>query len=144
MKRSNFALRLQPSLLAEARKVAEAEGVALNQLNNVALAEKLSVLRTEAILPNGRRAPASPKRSASTTERVSDSRPSKATNYLMRYRRDAHLREADIFDTRQTAKRDLDLAAGRLRERMAKMRRARGSLKACGMRWKTPRPKRKI
>ena len=33
MKRSNFALRLQPSLLAEARKVAEAEGVALNQVN---------------------------------------------------------------------------------------------------------------
>jgi hypothetical protein len=47
MRRSNFALRLQPSLLAEARKVAEAEGVALNQLINVAVAEKLSALRTE-------------------------------------------------------------------------------------------------
>jgi len=47
MRRSNFALRLQPSLLDEARKVAEAEGVALNQLINVALAEKLSALRTE-------------------------------------------------------------------------------------------------
>jgi hypothetical protein len=46
MKRSNFALRVQPSLLDEARKVAEAEGVALNQLINVALAEKLSALRT--------------------------------------------------------------------------------------------------
>jgi hypothetical protein len=46
MKKSNFALRLQPSLLAEARKVAEAEGVALNQLITVALAEKLSALRT--------------------------------------------------------------------------------------------------
>jgi hypothetical protein len=46
MRKSNFALRLQPSLLAEARKVAEAEGVALNQLINVALAEKLSALRT--------------------------------------------------------------------------------------------------
>ena len=42
MRKSNFALRLQPSLLAEARKVAESEGVALNQLINVALAEKLS------------------------------------------------------------------------------------------------------
>jgi hypothetical protein len=40
-------LRLQPSLMAEARKVAESEGVALNQLINVALAEKLSALRTE-------------------------------------------------------------------------------------------------
>ena len=47
MRKSNFALRLQSSLLAEARKVAEAEGVALNQLINVALAEKLSALRTE-------------------------------------------------------------------------------------------------
>ena len=35
------------SLLEEARKVAEADGVALNQLINVAVAEKLSALRTE-------------------------------------------------------------------------------------------------
>jgi hypothetical protein len=48
MKKSNFALRLQPSLLEEARKSAEEEGVALNQLINVAVAEKLSAMRTEA------------------------------------------------------------------------------------------------
>jgi hypothetical protein len=47
MRKSNFALRLQPSLLDEARKVAKTEGVALNQLINVAVAEKLSALRTE-------------------------------------------------------------------------------------------------
>jgi hypothetical protein len=47
MRKSNFALRLQPSLLEEARKLAEAEGVALNQLINVAVAEKLSAFRTE-------------------------------------------------------------------------------------------------
>ena len=47
MRKSNFALRLQPSLLEEARKLAEAEGVALNQLINIAVAEKLSALRTE-------------------------------------------------------------------------------------------------
>src|SRR5438270_4818029 len=47
MRRSNFALRLQPSLLEEARKAAESEGVALNQLINVAVAEKVSALRTE-------------------------------------------------------------------------------------------------
>jgi hypothetical protein len=47
MRRSNFALRLQPSLLDEARKLAESEGVALNQLINVAVAEKISALRTE-------------------------------------------------------------------------------------------------
>jgi hypothetical protein len=47
MRRSNVALRLQTALLDEARRVAEQEGVALNQLINVAVAEKLSALRTE-------------------------------------------------------------------------------------------------
>jgi hypothetical protein len=47
MRKSNVALRLQPSLLDEARKIAQSEGIALNQLINVAVAEKLSVLRTE-------------------------------------------------------------------------------------------------
>ncbi len=46
MKRSNFALRLQPSLMEEAKKVAKAEGVAVNQVINVAVAEKVSALRT--------------------------------------------------------------------------------------------------
>ena len=49
MRKSNFALRLQPSLLEEARKLAEAEGVALNQLINVAVAEKLSALDEDAL-----------------------------------------------------------------------------------------------
>ena len=40
-------MRLQSSLLDEARRVSEAEGVALNQFINVAVAEKLSALRTE-------------------------------------------------------------------------------------------------
>ena len=47
MRRSNFALRLPPTLLAEARKAAELEGVALNQLITLALAEKVSAMRTE-------------------------------------------------------------------------------------------------
>ena len=47
MRKSNVALRLQTSLLEEAKRVAESEGVALNQLINVAVAEKLSALRTE-------------------------------------------------------------------------------------------------
>ncbi|MEP7355597.1 MAG: hypothetical protein ABI824_20395 [Acidobacteriota bacterium] len=46
MRKSNVALRLQESLLVEARSVAETEGVALNQFINVAVAEKLSALRT--------------------------------------------------------------------------------------------------
>ena len=47
MRRNNVALRLQSSLLGEAKRVAQSEGVALNQLINVAVAEKLSALRTE-------------------------------------------------------------------------------------------------
>ncbi len=47
MRRSNVALRLQASILDEARRVSETEGVALNQFINVAVAEKLSALRTE-------------------------------------------------------------------------------------------------
>ena len=50
MRRSNVALRLQASILDEARRVSETEGVALNQFINVAVAEKLSALRTEEYL----------------------------------------------------------------------------------------------
>lgn len=48
MRKSNFALRLQPSLLEELRGVAEAEDTTLNQFINVAVAEKLAALLTEA------------------------------------------------------------------------------------------------
>jgi len=44
---SNYALRLQTALLDELRQVAEVEGTTINQLINVAVAEKLSALRTE-------------------------------------------------------------------------------------------------
>jgi hypothetical protein len=47
VRKSNFVLRLRAPLLDEARKVAETAGVAFNQLLNVAVAEKLSALRTE-------------------------------------------------------------------------------------------------
>lgn len=47
MRKNNVALRLQTSLLDEAKRVAESEGVALNQFINVAVAEKLSALRTD-------------------------------------------------------------------------------------------------
>lgn len=44
---SNYALRLQTSLLEELRQLAEQEGTTINQLINVAVAEKISALRTE-------------------------------------------------------------------------------------------------
>jgi hypothetical protein len=43
---SNYALRLLASLKTEAEKVAAEEGTTLNQFINVAVAEKLSALRT--------------------------------------------------------------------------------------------------
>ena len=45
--KKNYSFRIQSSLVKEARKVAKSEGVTLIQLINVALAEKLSALRTE-------------------------------------------------------------------------------------------------
>src|ERR1700730_498199 len=50
MRDNNFSLRLQRSLMEEARKAAASEGVSLNQLINVAVAEKVSALRTEIYL----------------------------------------------------------------------------------------------
>jgi hypothetical protein len=46
MRASNFALRLQPALMEETKELAKAEGVALNQLINTAVAEKLAATRT--------------------------------------------------------------------------------------------------
>ncbi len=56
MAKSNYALRLQSSLKAEAEKLAAEEGTTLNQLINVAVAEKISALRTaDYILARGKR-----------------------------------------------------------------------------------------
>jgi hypothetical protein len=46
MRTSNFALRMQPTLLEEAKATAKDEGVASNQLINVAVAERLAATRT--------------------------------------------------------------------------------------------------
>ena len=47
---SNYALRLLSSLKSEAEKSARDEGSTLNQFINVAVAEKLAALKTEAFL----------------------------------------------------------------------------------------------
>lgn len=75
MRRSNVALRLQTALLDEARRVAESEGVALNQLINVAVAEKLSALRTEEYFRE-RAARASVKKAKDVLKRAGKGRPS--------------------------------------------------------------------
>ena len=45
---SNYALRLQASIMDELRVVVHGEGTTINQFINVAVAEKLAALRTEA------------------------------------------------------------------------------------------------
>lgn len=47
MSNSNSAFVLEPTLIEEARKVAESEGVPLDEFINAVLAEKLSALRME-------------------------------------------------------------------------------------------------
>jgi len=47
VRQSTFPLRLASSLQEEARKTAKSEGISLNQLINLAVAEKISALRTE-------------------------------------------------------------------------------------------------
>ena len=81
MRRSNFALRLQPSLLEEARKLAEMEAVALNQFINVAVAEKLSAPRTESYFVTAPSVAISPERSKSSSALASATRRSGATPF---------------------------------------------------------------
>ncbi|MGN6592409.1 MAG: toxin-antitoxin system HicB family antitoxin [Terriglobales bacterium] len=74
MRKSNVALRLQESLLKEARRVAEAEGVALNQFINLAVGEKLSALRTASYFEE-RGARANPLRARRILARAGRGRP---------------------------------------------------------------------
>lgn len=46
MTQANYSLRLQTGLKAEAERVTKSEGTTLNHFINVAVAEKLSALRT--------------------------------------------------------------------------------------------------
>lgn len=46
MTAANYSLRLLPSLKSAAEKIAKAEGTSLNQLINLALAEKVAALTT--------------------------------------------------------------------------------------------------
>lgn len=61
MDRNNFALRLLPSLYKAAQRVAERENCSVNQLINIALAEKLAVLDSEYWVGRRNAASANPK-----------------------------------------------------------------------------------
>ena len=47
---TNYPLRLQPFLMAEARRAAKSQGVSLNQFIHGAVAEKVTAVRAEALL----------------------------------------------------------------------------------------------
>ena len=48
--KSNYALRMPASLKAGAERIAAADGTTLNQLINMAVAEKISALKTAAYI----------------------------------------------------------------------------------------------
>jgi hypothetical protein len=75
MRRSNFALRLQPALLDEARKLAASKGGALNQLINVAVAEKVLRVTHGGIL-RGTRASSQPCQDRADSETGREEKPS--------------------------------------------------------------------
>ena len=50
MPTTNYPLRVPASIMAEAKKAAVQDGVSLNQFISTAVAEKVSALRTEAVL----------------------------------------------------------------------------------------------
>ncbi len=70
MKKSNFALRLQPSLMAELRRLAEQEDTSLNQFINVAVAEKLSAMRTAEAFFDQRSSPGARQRALALLEKT--------------------------------------------------------------------------
>jgi hypothetical protein len=74
MTKSNDPLRLQASLKREAERVAKAEGTTLNQFINVAVAGKLSALRTAAYFKE-RAARADVRKALEVLERAGDELP---------------------------------------------------------------------
>jgi hypothetical protein len=56
MERSNFALRLLPSLYRAAERIAAREKCSVNQLINLALAEKIAIMDADALAERKRRA----------------------------------------------------------------------------------------
>jgi hypothetical protein len=74
VRKSNYALRLQPSLMEELRKVAAEDQTTINQLINVAVAEKLAVLRSRRWLEE-RAARGDPKKALAILRRLGRGQP---------------------------------------------------------------------
>ena len=91
MTKANYALRLQASLKSEAERVAKAEGTTLNQFINVAVAEKLSALRTVDYYFKERAARADIGKALELPERVGDEPPREGDEIV-----------SDLTETRQS------------------------------------------
>lgn len=81
MEKSNFALRLLPSLLKSAQRVAERENCSVNQLINLALGEKIAVLEEEYWRERGERARLNPK-SRNIMDRLAGDEPPAAADSI--------------------------------------------------------------
>jgi len=75
MKKSNFALRLQPSLMTELRRLVAEEETSLNQFINVAVAEKLSAIRTAEAFFSDRTTPGARRRALEILARAGTDEP---------------------------------------------------------------------
>ncbi len=80
MEKSNFALRLLPSLHKAAQRVAERERCSVNQLINLALAEKIAVLDAE--LWEERKKAAAKKPKSDVLKRLAGDEPPRAGDEL--------------------------------------------------------------
>ena len=74
MGETDIAVRLKPSLLAEVRRAAAAEGLGVDELVNVAVAEKVAALRTDAFFAE-RSARANPERALEILRRIDRGEP---------------------------------------------------------------------
>lgn len=81
MKQASLTVQLEPALLEEARKAAESEGIALDSLVNVAIAEKLSALKADSYF-RARAAKADLAEAYAILDRAGRSRPAEAGDEL--------------------------------------------------------------
>lgn len=75
MRKSNFALRLQPSLMKELKRVVEDEETSVNQFINLAIAEKLASMRTAEAFFEARATSGDPERALEILRRIGSDQP---------------------------------------------------------------------
>lgn len=95
MEKSNFALRLLPSLHKAAQRIADREDCSVNQLINIALAEKIAVLDAE--YWNGRKKAAAKMSRSHVLKRIAGDEPPRQGDEVPQ-----NVRVRKSFGTRKT------------------------------------------